>query len=518
MIEPGKVYLVGAGPGALDLLTLRARELICACDVLVYDYLANSRLASWTRAECEQIYVGKQGGRHSIEQSAIEVILLEKAREGKSVVRLKGGDPFIFGRGGEEMLALRKNGIPFEVVPGITAAIGAGAYAGIPLTHRTCSSSVTFLTGHENVENHTLHTDFTRFAEIGGTLCIYMGVSTLADIVEALKRGGMPEATPVAIIQWATMPDQRTARTTLGMIEHVVEHSGFGAPSVIIVGDVAAPGLDAGWFEQKPLQNKRVVVTRNRDRASELAHQLEQLGADVLELPLIEIVDRTDEAREQELLATVHQYRWLLFTSANGVDGFFRKFYKTHPDIRILGGVSIACIGTSTARAVRQHHLEVDFIPGKAVGEAFIESFLQQNSVEHETVLVVTGNLNREVIVDGLNKARAIVDTLQVYNTLPTDLSRHPEARRFREQGADIVTFTASSTVDNFIRQAENLALAEAARKPLFASIGPVTSKRLREKGLPVDVEASESNLTSLVDAIVKRLESRHQPNGGDSD
>ncbi len=503
----GKVYLTGAGPGDLSLLTLRAAELIESCDVLVYDYLANPLLTTWTRDDCECICVGKQKGRHSIPQEQIEKILVEKASEGKSVVRLKGGDPFIFGRGGEEAERLRAAGLDFEIIPGVSAALGAAACTGIPLTHRLHSSSVCFLTGHEDVQTHALHNDFAGFARTGGTLCIYMGVSTLERIAGELLAGGLPSDTPAALVQWATLPRQRSLQCSLGELSARARDGGFGAPAVIIVGAVARSLNELNWFEQRPLFGRRVVVTRSREQAGELSERLQTLGAEVLELPLIHVSEFKDEVAERETLQHITQYQWLVFTSPNGVRYFFQKLFRAHRDIRVLGGLSIACVGPSTAREVRRHHIAVDFVPEKATAEALAESLMQEHDLEHYNVLVVTGSRNRDVLVKQLHEGRAIVDTLQAYETLLTELADEPAAARFRTDGADAITFTSSSTVDSFVDQAGNLKLADDARRPKTVSIGPVTSARMKEKGLPVDAEAKEHTLDGLIAALRKLLD-----------
>ncbi len=506
MIEPGKVYLVGAGPGDLGLVTVKAKALIETCDVLVYDYLANPALTAWTKRGCELIYVGKQPNHHAIPQEEIENILVEKAHAGKSVVRLKGGDPFIFGRGGEEAERLAKDGLPFELVPGVTAALGSAAYTGLPLTHRDYSSSVCFLTGHENPEKHTPRIDFKKAATAADTLCIYMGMGQLPRIAAELIEGGRDKATPVAVVQWATLPRQRSLVSTLNEVAQAVETAGLGAPAVVIVGEAATRAETLGWFESRQLFGKRIVVTRNRERAGELTAKLTALGAEVLELPLIKVDEAPDGDETDGVFRELHAYQWVIFTSANGVRYFFDKFNRRFKDLRDFGGMRIACVGKSTAAAVEAQRLMVDFVPEKATAEELAEGLLRSESLEHQNVLVVSGNRNRDALVKGLETGLAIVDVLPVYRTELSDLREDPAAADFREHGADVLTFTSASAVEGFAAQARNLQMAESATRPKAVSIGPQTSAAMKAKGIPVDAEAATHNLDGLVEAIIKLL------------
>ncbi|WP_309387691.1 uroporphyrinogen-III C-methyltransferase [Cerasicoccus frondis] len=501
MSTPGTVYLVGAGPGDTGLVTVRAKELIERCDALVYDYLANPDLLKWTKVGCEKIYVGKRSGFHAIPQEEIEQILLKRAKQGDMVVRLKGGDPFVFGRGGEEAETLVKDGISYEIVPGVTAALASAAYAGIPLTHREYSSSVAFLTGHEDPEKHEMHVRFEEFAKVGGTLCIYMGMGHLGEIVDRLVAAGLAKDTPVAIVQWATTPRQRSLVSTLENVVAAKEEAGLSSPAVVVIGSVATLSDKIGWFEQRPLFGKRVVVTRSREQASELSAALTSLGAEVLELPLIEIAE-DEESTGDEIWPTLGSYRWIVFTSPNGVKYFFEKFHRKFADIRAFGGMRIACIGETTAKAVREQRLAVDLIPEEAVAENLAEELLRAETLENETVLVVTGNRNRDVLVEKLEEAQAIVDTFPVYRTELTDLESHPAAMRFREVGADAITFASSSAVDGFVQQAKNLQPDAEARRPKGVAIGPKTAERMRQIGLPVDRLAKQASIEGLVKAV----------------
>lgn len=502
----GHVYLVGAGPGDPALVTVRARELIASCEVLVYDFLVNPQLLSWAGEGCEQVCVGKKPGHHTRPQEDIQALLVSLAKEGKQVVRLKGGDPFIFGRGGEEAEALAEAGVPFEVIPAVTAALGAAAYAGVPLTHRDFTSSVCFLTGHKDIEHQCLHLDFARFAELGGTLCIYMGMGALAQIVEELLKGGMPEATPAAVVQWATLPRQRSLRSTVGGLVGAVEAAGLGSPAVVIIGKVAGVNPALNWFEARPLFGQRVVVTRTARQAGALSARLMRLGAEVLELPLIAVEEAPEQAARQVMPNLAH-YQWIVFTSPNGVEFFFRKFKRHCKDLREIGGAQIACVGAATARALNQHLLEVDYVPETATAEALAEGLMGQYDLENYNVLLVTGNRNREVLRQKLEQGRAIVDELEVYQTQLADLSEHPAAEDFRQHGADWITFTSASTAESFAQQAAALQTGPEARTPKTLSIGPQTSARMKALGLPVHAEASEHNLDGLIACLIGQVQ-----------
>ncbi len=505
--KTGTVYLVGAGPGDLGLVTIRARELIESADVLVYDYLANSKLLDWTNEACEKIYVGKQSGRHSIPQDEIEAILVDRAKKGLSVVRLKGGDPFIFGRGGEEIEQLEQDQVPFEIVPGVTAALAAAAYVGIPLTHRDYSSSITFLTGHENPEKHTLSIDFGAYGKIDGTLCIYMGIGQLPRIISELKAGGMTGDKPVAIVEWATLNFQRSLFSTVDSVVADLEKSDLGAPAVIIIGEVVARRSQKRWFEGRPLMGKRIVVTRAREQAGKLTALLEQKGAEVLELPFIKVERDFDKQQLGEAFAGIATYEWILFTSINGVRFFFELFYKAFDDIRCLGPMRIAAVGAATAREIEKHRLKVDLIPEKANGDSLADALIENESIDNIQMLVITGNQNRESLVHRLEtEGRAIVDTLPLYKTTRTDLSKHPAATRFREEGAEAVLFTSSSTVRSFVDQSEALKLESDATKPVFGSIGPLTTSTLKEYKLPVGFESEQASLTHFIKATIESI------------
>lgn len=505
--KTGKVYLIGAGPGDPGLVTVRARELIETADVIVYDYLANPKLLDWARPDAERIYVGKRSGLHSIPQDEIEEILVERAHEGHQVVRLKGGDPFVFGRGGEEISELQADNIPYEIVPGVTAALAAAAYAGIPLSHRSYSSSITFLTGHENPEKQSISIDFQQHGKTNGTLCLYMSLGQLPRILGELKAGGMSGDMPVGVIQWATLNRQRSVYGTVDSIISDIEAAGLGTPAMIIIGDVVSKRSKTEWFEGRPLMGKKIVVTRARDQAGQLTALLESNGAEVIELPFIEVQPDVNPQQLTEVLAGIAIYEWIIFTSANGVKSFFDLFYKAFEDIRCLGPMRIAAVGSATAREIEKHHLKVDLIPEKANSDALADTFIKEEGIESIQMLVITGNQNRESLVKRLEaEGGAIVDTLPLYKTSKTDLSDHPAADRFRKEGADAVLFTSSSTVKSFVDQAASLTLEPDAIKPAFGSIGPLTTKTLKELSLPVGFESKHASLDHFVKATTENL------------
>lgn len=503
----GCVYLIGAGPGDPGLITVHASEKIKQADVLVYDYLANDAFLGWAHPSAEKIYVGKMSGRHSLPQTDIQKVLIQKARLGKQVVRLKGGDPFIFGRGGEEVNELVAAEIPFEVIPGVTAALAAAAYAGIPLSHRDHSSAITFLTGHENPEKQSLSLQFADYAKTDGTLCIYMGIGQLARIVKELIAGGMSANMPVAIIEWATLPQQRSCYATLDTIVDTQQALGIRAPAIVIIGAVVAERVRHNWFESKALFGKRIVVTRAREQAGALTKLLSEQGATVIELPFIKVEPDFDPVTLSEILAGIAVYEWIIFTSANGVKQFFDLFYRAFDDIRCLGPMRIAAVGAATAKAIQAHKLKVDFIPKRANADALADELIASEGLESLQILVVTGNQNRKSLIQKLEQqGRAIVDTLPLYKTSQADLSQSEAAASYREKGADAVLFTSTSTVKSFVEQQAALKLEAGARQPIFGSIGSLTSQSLREHNLPIAFEAEKANLQSFVTSTTAAL------------
>lgn len=507
MSSSGKVYLVGAGPGDLGLVTLRARELIALADVLVYDYLAHPELVKWCKPECEIVYAGKKPGFHSAPQSEIEDLLVKHAAAGKCVVRLKGGDPFVFGRGGEEARTLAKNGIAFEVVPGVTAALAAGAFAGIPLTHRNTSSAVVFLTGHEDPEKHELQIDWRSYGALqGATLAIYMGMGHLRQILSELIAGGLAADTPAAAVQWASLGRQRSVVGTAATLADLVASAKLSSPAIIFVGEVVRNHAQIDWYEQLPLFGRRVAITRTRDQNSELREKLEVLGAEVIEIPLITISKDVSKDSLIEILTELGGYDWIVFSSANGVRYFFEEFFKGFPDVRSLGLLRFACVGKATAREIEGYHLKVECMPNVANGESLADALAATGSLDSAKVIVVTGNLNRDKLVKKLEAARAIVDQLPLYKTEKTDLANDPVAADFREKGADAILFASSSSASSYVEQSGALELSPGAIKPLVGSIGRQTTETLDDLDLNPDFEAKSANLDALIEALLAKL------------
>jgi uroporphyrinogen III methyltransferase / synthase len=498
----GKVYLVGAGPGDLGLVTLRAKECIARADVIVYDHLANPEMLGWAREDAEIIYAGKKAGAHALPQEEINKLLIEKARAGKQVVRLKGGDPFVFGRGAEEAKAIAGAAVAFEIVPGITSAIAGPAYAGIPVTHRADNSHVTFFTGHEDPSKVKTAIDYAALAKLGGTQVMLMGVERIDAIAREMIANGVRSDLPVALVRWATTGRQETLIGTLENIGQLIAESGFEAPAVAVFGDVVGLRKELKWYEDRPLSGKRIVVTRTRKQAGVLSDQLRALGADVFELPTIRIEPPTDLREFGELVQDAHMYDWIVFTSPNGVDAFFEMFFKLYDDAREVGGAKIAAIGAATAQRVRNFHLHVDLQPEEFVAEGVVRQFQKQGGVENLRILIARAEKARDVLPRELSKLGAIVDEAFAYRTVPETRDVTGARRRLLEEGADLITFTSSSTVENF------LALGLPWPKGMqVASIGPITSKTATDHGLKVEIEARRHDIEGLVDAIRKFFE-----------
>lgn len=495
--KAGKCYLVGAGPGDLGLVTLRAKECIEQADVILYDHLANPEMLNWAREEAEIIYAGKQAGKQALSQDEVNALLVEKAREGKQVVRLKGGDPFVFGRGAEEAKAIVDAGILFEIIPGITSAIAGPAYAGIPVTHRAQNSHVTFFTGHEDPSKTQSSIDYAALTKLGGTQVMLMGVERIESIARQMMEQGARKDLPVALVRWATTGRQETLVGILEDIAQRVVDFGFEAPAVAVFGEVVSLRETLNWYEKRPLSGKRIVVTRTRKQASDLSNRLRALGADVVELPTIRIEPPTDLREFAELVQDAHSYDWIVFTSPNGVDAFFEMFFKLYDDARELGASKIAAIGPATAQRVKDHHLHVDLQPEEFVAESIVREFGKHGGVENLRILIARAEKARDVLPKKLSSLGAIVDEGFAYRTVPETRDATGARRRLLEDGADLITFTSSSTVENF------LALGVPWPKGMqIASIGPITSKTARDHGLKIDIEARRHDVEGLVEAI----------------
>jgi uroporphyrinogen III methyltransferase/synthase len=500
MSKSGTCYLVGAGPGDLGLVTLRAKECIELADVLVYDALSSTELLNWTKPGCEKIYVGKRAKFHSVPQDQINGLIVEMTKSGKNVVRLKGGDPMIFGRGGEEAAELAAAGVAFEIVPGISSSIAGPAYAGIPVTHRDHNTQLTIFTGHEDPTKGFSSVDYAQLAKAPGTKVFLMGVARLREITGAFIEHGAAADTPIALTRWATTGSQKTIVGTLADIADIAEAENFTSPAVAVIGNVVKERAKINWFEKRPLFGKRIVVTRTRDQAGQLSKELRDLGADVIELPTIRIEGPPNRQEFAELVTHAHEYNWLVFTSPNGVQRFFDAFFACYEDARSLGNPKIAAIGAGTAQKIREYRFAVDLIPERFVAEGLIDAFKKED-VENLTVLWVKAAESREIISQGLTALGAIVDECVAYQTVPETEDLTGARARLEEEGADLITFTSSSTVDHFFDL--GITLPENCGA---ASIGPVTSETLRLKGMPPTFEAPKHDIPGLVAAIVKHF------------
>ena len=502
--RPGVVYLVGAGPGDPGLMTVRGAELVASADVILYDRLIPQAALSGAREDAELVYVGKRPGAPEIPQSEIETTMVERARAGRSVVRLKGGDPFVFGRGGEEAETLAAAGVPFEVVPGVTAGVAAPAYAGIPVTHREDASAVAFVAGHEDPSKDGSSIDWDALARFRGTLVLYMSVKRLPDVAARLIAGGRSADEPAAAVERGTTPAQRTVSATLADLPDAVSAAGIAPPAVMLIGPVAARRETIGWLERRPLFGLRVVVTRARAQASGLAATLAALGADVIELPAIRVVPRIDSAEVSDAVGAIHSYALVCLTSPNGVRLLFDALEAAGLDVRALANATVAAIGPGTARALAARGIRADVVPERSVAEALVES-LEAVDVTDRPVLVARAADARDVLPDALRERRAKVDVVALYETVAEEPD--PEAVE-AASSADYVTFTSSSTVRNFVA-AIGGGFPERAR---VVSIGPVTSEAAREAGLTVDVEAESHDLDGLVEALLADATSRTVP------
>jgi uroporphyrinogen III methyltransferase/synthase len=492
----GKVYLVGAGPGDPELITLRGLRLIESADVILYDNLAPTSLLSHARAGAERVYVGKKRAVHACTQQEINDLLIDHARRGRKVVRLKGGDPYLFGRGGEEAQALRWAGIPFEVVPGVTSALGLAAYAGIALTHRETTSAVTFVTGHE-VER----IDWTKIGT-AETLVIFMGVTTFEEISRRLIEAGRAPSTPAAAVRWASRGDQQTVVGTLANLGSRMREADLKPPATIVVGEVVSlrPALD--WFEKLPLFQTRIVVTRAREQAGSLSEMLREQGAYVIELPTIEIQHPEDWGPLDAAIAELESYDWVLFTSANGVRFFIERLDASGKDLRRLQG-KVCAIGPATAERLRSLHIKVDLMPEEYVAESVLEVF-KTYDLAGKRILLPRAKVARDVIPVELRKRGAVVNVVPAYQTVTPEESAKLAAEIFEgDSRPHWITFTSSSTAANFAR----LCSVERLQGVKIASIGPVTSQTIRGLGLQVDLEPERYTMEGLVEALVRRRE-----------
>lgn len=500
-MEQGKVYLVGAGPGDEGYITSRGLELISRADVVVYDYLASGELLSHCRPDARLIYVGKQAHDHTMSQERISQLLVDEAQANKCVVRLKGGDPFMFGRGGEECLELARNHVPFEVVPGVTAAAAAGACAAIPLTDRRFASAVAFVTGHECRKDHS-SLDWSLLARWKGTLVFYMGVANLPEIVEKLQRNGCDAAAkPAAIVQWAGTPQQRVIVDKLANLPQAAKREGISAPALIIVGEVVSLREHIEWFERRPLFGRRIVVTRARAQASRLVSMLRELGAEAIELPAIRIVPACDDPGLVDAIEHIWSFGWVVFTSVNAADAFLTALFTAGRDSRSMSGAKIAAIGPATAERLFNAGLRADVMPDEHTSTGLVAAMASLGELDGASVLCPRSNIAGTDLADGLSAKGAKVTQAIAYRTLREEAHDVRIAELLAEGKVDWLTFTSSSTATNLLCAVGAADVVASGAK--IASIGPVTSATLQKQGLNVDAQAQRNTIDGLVRAIV---------------
>ncbi len=501
----GKVYLVGAGPGAPGLITVRGVDVLRQAEVVVYDYLASPKLLKYAPPDAELIYVGKKSGRHTMKQQDITKLLAGKAEEGKRVVRLKGGDPFIFGRGGEEAEVLNRAGISFEIIPGVSSAVAAPAYAGIPLTHRDYTSSVAFFTGHEKEDKGNSAIDWEKISTGIGTLVFLMGVANLEHISSQLIKHGRSPGTPAALVRWGTTGSQRTLVSPLAEITSQAKAQGFRPPSVLVVGEVVQLREKLNWFERQPLFGKGIVVTRAREQASRLSEALVGLGAEVAEFPTIQIVPPASYAELDKALAHLSAYDWLIFTSVNGVAHFLGRLKANGLDIRELRGCKLCAIGPATAGALEDLWLRVDVVPDEYRAEAIILA-LGEDEIKGRRFLLPRAEAAREVLPNELRRLGAVLDEVTAYRTVKTSENTQALEQKIADGQIHLITFTSSSTVTNFVELFGQEKTLKLLSDVTVASIGPITAHTARKFGINSHIIPKEYTIPALVEAIVEHF------------
>jgi uroporphyrinogen III methyltransferase/synthase len=506
-VKKGKVYLVGAGPGDPGLLTLRGKQVLEKAEVVIFDYLANEELLKFAPPGAERIYVGKKGGDHTLGQAAINALLVEKGRE-NVVVRLKGGDPFVFGRGGEEAQALVQNGIAFEVVPGISAAAAVPAYAGIPLSHRDFTATIAFITGHERADKDGQESKIAwdKISTGAGTLVFFMGVKNLPEICRNLVEHGRPARTPIALIRWGTTAMQQTVVGTLSDIVRKVEEANLQPPAMIVVGEVVKCREELNWFERRPLFGRRILITRAREQASDFKAQLEEYGAGCIEFPTIAICPPPSWDPLDTAIRNLSQYDWAIFTSVNGVRFFVERLLLGGRDARDLKGLRLAAIGPKTAEALESVLLRPDLVPSEYCAEAILDA-LSQHSVREKRFLMPRAMVAREILPEKLREWGALVDVVPAYQTVLPQQDVHKIRMLLSNCEIDCLTFTSSSTVSNFFAMISKEDLLSCADRMAVASIGPVTARTAEKFGLKTSIMPSEYTIRGLVDSIVSFFE-----------
>lgn len=502
-MSKGVVYLVGAGPGDAKLITVKGLECIQKSDTIIYDRLVNIRLLAFAPANAEIIYVGKSPERHTLRQTEINRLLVDKAIKGKTVTRLKGGDPFVFGRGGEEAEALFEEGITFEIVPGVTSAIAAAAYAGIPVTHRDFTSTLAIITGNEDPLKDDSSIDWAKISTGAGTLVFLMGMANLPHITKQLMDNGRSPETPAALVRWGTRPQQRTLVGTLADISRKAASEGFKNPAIIIVGEVVSLREKLNWFEKKPLFGKRILVTRAREQASVLSEALEELGAEPLEFPTISVTEPEDYKPLDLAIKDLTKYKWVIFTSVNGVEQFFRRMHYNNRDIRDLCGAKLCAIGPKTRDALGKYGLLVDYVPNEFRAEEILKE-LQGKVAAGDKILLPRADIARKVLPEALTGLGALVDEVTAYRTLPGAAQAGPILEMLKTGEINVITFTSSSTVRNFVDMLGAGDISSLLSGVTVACIGPVTAATAREMGVRVDLVAEEYTIEGLISAILK--------------
>lgn len=503
--EQKKVVLVGAGPGDPDLITVKGLQWIQKADTLVYDYLASEALLGHAKKGAECIYVGKKGGDHTLSQEKITRLIIDKAISGKLVVRLKGGDPFIFGRGGEEVEELARENIPFEIVPGVTSPISAAAYAGIPLTHRDYTSTVAFVTGHEDPKKTESGINWKTLAEGIGTIVFLMGMKNIGFISNSLLENGKHPDTPVAVIRWGTTTRQKTLVGTLKDIAGKVEAEKLKPPAIIVVGEVVRLRETLNWYENRPLWGKRIVVTRAREQASGLSRKLTRLGAECLECPVIRIVEPDDLSPLDQAIDIIETYDWIIFTSVNGVEHFFKRLFAKGRDVRSLRRIRTASIGPATAAKLEEYGFHSDIIPSTYQAESVITAF-QEANISGKQILIPRAKEARHILPEELRKMGGIITEVPAYQTIRDESGAGLLLSRLREKTVDMVTFTSSSTVTNF-KALLPTSGTDFLQGVKFAAIGPITAETAKNLGFTPHIIAETYTIPGLIEAICRVYE-----------
>lgn len=515
--KKGKVFLVGAGPGDIGLLTIKGMKCLQKAEVVIYDFHLNAQVLNYISHDAEFIYAGKRGGHHTMTQDEINGVLVKKAEEGKIICRLKGGDPFVFGRGGEEAEALAKSGIEFEVVPGVSSAIAAPAYAGIPLTHRLYASSFAVIPGYEDVTKEESAIDWAKLSTGVETIVVLMAVKNLELLVQNLIENGRSPDTPVAVVRWGTRPDQKTVVSTLKGIVSEIKEKEIKPPAVVVIGDVVRLRDTLKWYENRPMFGHRILVTREHATGFE---RLEELGAEIIEFPTIEIVPPSSYDELDAAIGKVNSYNWIIFTSANGVKYFLKRFFELEKDIRELKGIKICGIGEKTAEEIRKYGIKVDFIPEEFRAEGLIDSFLRkakspkfkvQSPIEFlkgMRFLLPRAEVARELFPEKVRELGGEIDVPVTYRAVKPELHGRRLKRFLKEGRITIATFASAATFKNFIEIIGSDA-HELLKEVTIAVIGSVTAKAIEKAGLKVDIMPKESTIEAMVDEIITKKASR---------